>query len=150
MEVHQATQQHVEGIRRAASYAMWQNKGPRNRIACLLLLRMDPWVDMCCRIMGRWWRQAAGGFFDCAARADYWEQCKGMTGRSRGPVHQVVRLSLLLGFRIDGGNKVWTEQGLTKVIHVSDWKQRVERRAADAMWKSSQLPGFTSVVWRRG
>ena len=63
VEVHTATQRHVEGVRRAVGYAMWQNKGPRNRIACLLLLRMDPWVDMCGKIMGHWWRQAAGGYF---------------------------------------------------------------------------------------
>ena len=142
VEVHQATQQHVEGVRRAVGYAMWQNKGPRNRLACLLLLRMDPWVDMCGRILGHWWRQAAGGYFDCVNRAEYWEACKGMPGRVRGLVHQIVRLSLLLGFHIEGGSHIWTEQGKTKVVNISDWKERVASRAADVMWKKLATSRF--------
>ena len=64
VEVQAATMGHVDGLRKAVSYALWKQKGPRNRLATLLLLKMEPWVIMCQRIMVQWWRQAIAGYFD--------------------------------------------------------------------------------------
>ena len=113
VEVQAATLGHVEGLRRAVSYALWKTKGPRNRLATLLLLKMDPWVAMCQRIMMHWWRQATAGFFD-EFWAEYWEMCKQAGDRVRGPAHQAVRLSVRLGLRIDQGRDIWAADGRQK------------------------------------
>ena len=106
VEVQAATLRHVERLRRAVSYALWRQQGPRNRLATLLLLKMDPWVVMCQRIMMHWWRQAIAGFFDERFWSDYWNWCQGTGDKVRGPVHQAARLSMRLGLRISQGRDI--------------------------------------------
>ena len=76
VEVMAATQKFVHGLRKAVAGALWQDKGPRNRVAALSLLNLDPWVHMCVHILTHWWRMAAKGFFEDAGLKAYRETCR--------------------------------------------------------------------------
>ena len=78
VEVMAATQKFVYGLRKAVAGALWQDKGPRNRVAALNLANIDPWVHMCVHILTHWWRMAVKGFFEDQALKTYWEACMGL------------------------------------------------------------------------
>ena len=59
VEVMAATQEYVFALRRAVAGALWKDRGPRNRVAALNMMHMDPWVHMCVQILTHWWRMAA-------------------------------------------------------------------------------------------
>ena len=54
VEVNSITQAQTQKLRWAAAQAAWGNTGPRNRVAALLLLGMEPWVEASARILCHW------------------------------------------------------------------------------------------------
>ena len=93
--------------------AMWGNKGPRNKIAGLLLHKqgqMEPCVKRSTQLAGHWKRMVHKGHLEGAEFQQNWEQIKRHTGTTKGPIHLFAKLMNDIGIEMDATHK-WKVDG---------------------------------------
>ncbi len=134
VELWGATRAYLGKAGKARAVAIWGSKGPRNRGATLLAMGLDPWVTMNVLTMTHWARMARMRFFEIEDRGDYWEDCKSLLGKVRGPVHHMVKLSQRLGLQIRRGQMMFLRGGWHTAENLWDIKEATKERAEDLQW----------------
>ena len=89
-EVNGVTGAMIRQLRKQVGYALWHNKGPRNRTAFLLIYgkgNADPAVSAAVRIMSQWKRMVEAGHLDRVE--DIWDQVP-CSRYYRGPLSLVA------------------------------------------------------------
>jgi len=137
-EVDHLTQNNMYKIRQAMGMAIWGNKGPRNKMAALLLHKqgqMEPTVKRATQLGGRWQRMVDKGHLEGELFEKYWNSIVKHTGTTKGPIHLMSKLLVQIGIRADGKHYWEMEDTRKHISEIEDVKGMIRERAKDAAWK---------------
>ena len=103
-EVDHLTKNNLHKIRQVLGAAMWGNKGPRNKIAGLLLHKqgqMEPFVKRATQLAGHGHRMVRKGHLEGIEFQQYWNKIKRHPGTTKGPIHLFAKLMNDIGIEIN-------------------------------------------------